>query len=136
LLNAFLILIGCQLLGELIRRAANLPIPSTVIGMFLLTAVLAIAGRRPEGEVRVSLAHTAEMLLALMGLFFVPAGVGVIAEVGLLKSQWLPISVAVVGSTVLSAVVTGWVMHRTLTLPSKNEAASEADSVFRGRDPS
>jgi holin-like protein len=135
LLNAFLILMGCQLLGELIRRAVNLPLPSTVIGMFLLTAVLAMLGKRPEGEVRMSLTRTAEILLTLMGLFFVPAGVGVIAEAGLLKSQWLPIVVAVVGSTVLSAAVTGWVMHWTLTSSGKNNPASEASGVFRGGRP-
>ena len=56
--------------------------------------------------------RTAGVLLQHMGLLFVPAGVGIIAEAGLLRQQWQPIAIAVVGSTVLSLVVTGPIMHR------------------------
>lgn len=46
-----------------------------------------------------------------MGLLFVPAGVGIIAEFGLVRKEWLPIAAALVGSTVLSIAATGLVMH-------------------------
>jgi len=39
MLTAFLYLIGCQLIGELIREMFHLPIPGPVIGMFLLAAL-------------------------------------------------------------------------------------------------
>jgi len=110
---ALFILLGCQLIGEVLRAAFHLPIPGPVIGMFLLTAALASRQRGGPGDdlAATSLERTSNVLIAHMGLLFVPAGVGVIAEVGLLRAQWFPILAALVGSTVLSLVVTGLVMH-------------------------
>jgi holin-like protein len=109
---AMLILVGCQLLGELIRAAFRLPIPGPVIGMFLLAAALGIRAKATDGTATPApLKPAAETLIANMGLLFVPAGVGIIAEVGLVRKEWLPIAAAVLGSTILSIAVTGLVMH-------------------------
>jgi putative effector of murein hydrolase LrgA (UPF0299 family) len=124
---------GCQLIGESLRDTLNLPIPGPVIGMFLLAAVLACRGSRP-GAVPSPLEKAAETLISIMGLLFVPAGVGIVAEAPLLGQQWMPIVVAVVGSTVLSLAVTGFVMNRTMRWSEKRQAralaavASEASS--------
>jgi putative effector of murein hydrolase LrgA (UPF0299 family) len=109
-----LCLLGCQLAGELIRKAAFLPIPGPVIGMFLLAAVLAIRSGMAGAPIPPALDRTAETLISLMGLLFVPAGVGLIAEVHLLREQWLPILAGLLGSTVLSTVVTGMVVERVI----------------------
>ena len=130
MLTALLSLIGCQLIGELIRDAFHLPIPGPVLGMFLLAAVLALHDRRRKpgaDDTRASLEQTAETLIAHMGLFFVPAGVGIIAEAGLLRQEWLPIVAALLGSTLLSIAVTGLVMHwatRSEKLPGAASAIS------------
>jgi holin-like protein len=132
---ALLILIGCQLIGEVLRTVLHLPIPGPVIGMFVLAAVLAgrqsggrqSGGRQSGGRqsgggqsggsgdpaAPSPLQRTADALIAHMGLLFVPAGVGVIAQAGLLRTQWFPIVAALVGSTVLSLIVTGLMMHWT-----------------------
>jgi len=68
-----------------------------------------------------------------MGLLFVPAGVGIIAEAGLLRQQWLPIVAALLGSTVLSIAVTGLVMH-WLTRSSQERARSTMSLADRPRD--
>jgi holin-like protein len=112
---AFLILVGCELIGEVLRRALHLPLPGPVIGMFLLAVALIVGG--DDEAVGVTdkysqLSRTANALIANMGLLFVPAGVGVIAEFGVLRQNWLPILVGLVVSTVLGLVVTGLVMHR------------------------
>jgi holin-like protein len=111
---ALFILIGCQLIGEVLRAALHLPIPGPVIGIFLLAAVLASRpGVKPGDDVAPSpLQRTSEALIAHMGLLFVPAGVGVIAAASLLRTQWLPVLAALLGSTILSLAVTGLVMHR------------------------
>ena len=114
-LTGLLVLIVCQLIGEGVRNALHAPIPGPVIGLFLLAAVLAIADRGGPpavGASRASLERTSETLISHMGLLFVPAGVGVIAEAGLLRQEWLPIVAALVGSTILGLAVTGLVMHR------------------------
>jgi holin-like protein len=112
---AFLILVGCELIGEVLRRALHLPLPGPVIGMFLLALALIVGGDNQAGGVTdkySQLSRTANAVIANMGLLFVPAGVGVIAEFGELRQNWLPILVGLVVSTVLGLVVTGLVMHR------------------------
>jgi holin-like protein len=112
---ACLILVGCELIGEVLRRAPPLPLPGPVIGMFLLALALIIGGDDQAAGVSdkySQLSRTANALIANMGLLFVPTGVGVIAEFGVLRQNWLPILVGLLVSTVLGLVVTGLVMHR------------------------
>ena len=45
-----------------------------------------------------------------MGLLFVPAGVGVITEGRVIGREWLPIAVAMMGSTLIGLAATGLVM--------------------------
>ena len=114
MIAAILLLIACELVGEVAREALSLPIPGPVIGMFLLAAVLSVRKDRPERPaIPAALGCTAETLINHMGLLFVPAGVGIIAEIGVLRAEWLPIVAGLIGSTVLSLVVTGLVMHWT-----------------------
>ena len=110
MLSAIAILMGCQLAGEVLRDALSLPVPGPVIGMFLLAAILVARRKRAEPIPR-ALAASSEALISCMGLLFVPAGVGLIAEVLVLRQEWLPILAAVVGSTLLSLAATGAVMH-------------------------
>lgn len=122
--TAILILIGCQLLGELIREALSLPIPGPVVGMFLLAAILVVRGRNADdASSPSSLDKTAGTLISHMGLLFVPAGVGIITEAHLLRQEWLPILAAVIGSTILGVAVTGFVMHRA-SRPTRRPAMS------------
>lgn len=79
--------------------------------MFLLAAILALRGGKADGAIPASLDRAADVLISHMGLLFVPAGVGIIAEAGLLQQQWLSIVAALLGSTVLSIAVTGLVMY-------------------------
>jgi putative effector of murein hydrolase LrgA (UPF0299 family) len=132
---ALFILIGCQLIGEVLRAAFHLPIPGPVIGMFLLTAALAVRDRGKPADDLSPLRRTSDALITHMGLLFVPAGVGVIAEAALLRSQWVPIVAGLIGSTVLGLVVTGLVMNRIgrttedrLTAPRADHAQMEVPS--------
>jgi len=111
---SFVILVGCQLIGEALRQTLHLPLPGAVIGMFLLALGLVSGGDRTAGvaDQSAQLSRTANALIAKMGLLFVPAGVGVIAELGVLRQNWLPILVGLLVSTVLGLVVTGFVMDR------------------------
>ena len=117
---AFLLLISCELAGEVVRETLNLPIPGSVIGMLFLAVVLAFRKDKPDAPaIPAALGETAETLISHMGLLFVPAGVGVIAEAGLLREEWLPIVAGLIGSTILSLAVTGLVMRWTLLPPGE-----------------
>jgi holin-like protein len=133
---AFLILVGCELIGEVLRRALHLPLPGPVIGMFLLAVALIVGG--DDEAVGVSdkypqLSRTANALIANMGLLFVPAGVGVVAEFGVLRQNWLPILVGLLVSTVLGLVVTGLVMHRVCRAGEKSRSAPPLLVGYRER---
>ena len=97
-----LLLFSCQLAGEILHRVFLVPMPGPVAGMLILTLILL---RRPL-NVPEGLTASAHVLLQNLGLFFVPAGVGVIANLGLIRQQWVPICVALVGSTCLSLLAT------------------------------
>jgi holin-like protein len=91
-----------QLVGELLSRFGDLPIPGNVLGMGLLLVALQV------GLVELKwLEEAAELLLANLALFFVPAGVGVMVYGDLIAAEWLPISVATVLSTFVVMAVTG-----------------------------
>jgi holin-like protein len=82
--SAFAILVGLQLVGEVLRQTLHLPLPGPLIGMVLLTVVLVFrgsAGALAERAIPSSLLKAANGLITNMGLLFVPVGVGIIAEV-------------------------------------------------------
>jgi len=107
MLSALTLILTCQLIGELVIRFLGLPVPGPVAGMVVLFALLAIRGSVPT-----DVGAVADALLKNLSLLFVPAGVGVMAHLGLLGQDWLPISVALVGSTLATIVVTALVMSR------------------------
>ncbi|MGO9817542.1 MAG: CidA/LrgA family protein [Acidocella sp.] len=127
MIGAIFILMLFELFGEILRSALHIAVPGPVIGMLLLAAVLVWRYRREaplNPEAPPALDKTAGVLLQHLGLLFVPAGVGIIAEASLLRQEWMPILVGVVGSTVLSLAATGLVMHHfvrntTSTVPQE-----------------
>lgn len=99
------LILSCQLLGELFVAATGLPVPGPVVGMLILFAGLTIRGNVPDG-----LAMVADALLSHLSLLFVPAGVGVIVHFALIGTEAVPISVALVASTLLTIAVTAAAM--------------------------
>lgn len=116
---AFAILIGLQLVGEVLRRMLHLPLPGPLIGMFLLAVMLVARGSTgavAERAIPPPLLTTANGLIANMGLLFVPAGVGIIAELSLPRREWVAILAGLLISTLLGLAVTGLVMHHVSRL--------------------
>ena len=105
--RSFFVLLLFQLAGEALSRFAHIPVPGPVLGMVLL-AMFYISRRRAPGA---GTQTVADGLLTVLGLLFVPAGVGIVTNLPLLRSAWLPITVALVGSTLLTLVATALVMH-------------------------
>ncbi|MEK9671331.1 MAG: CidA/LrgA family protein [Rhodospirillaceae bacterium] len=95
----------CQLAGELVTQFFALPIPGPVAGMAILFTGLMIKGGLPE-----DLGKVADAIIGNLSLLFVPAGVGVMLHLGLIATDALPISAALIISTVLTVAVTGLLM--------------------------
>jgi holin-like protein len=117
--SALAILIGCQLIGEVLRQTLRVALPGPLVGMFLLAFIVVMRKADPADEddpLSRPLIRTANGLIAHMGLFFVPAGVGVIGEMAVLRREWLPILAGLLVSTLLGLVVTGLVMNHVTRL--------------------
>ncbi|NMG04154.1 CidA/LrgA family protein [Azoarcus taiwanensis] len=100
MLAALTLLLVFQLVGEVLVRGLDLPIPGPVVGMAMLLAVLVIRNGPSE-----DLRGTANGLLQHLSLLFVPAGTGVMLHFGRLADEWLPLLAALAVSTLLSIAV-------------------------------
>jgi holin-like protein len=109
MIAAMTVLLVYQLVGEIAVVAFRLPVPGPVVGMALLFVSLMVRGTVSE-----DLRDTAQGLLRHLSLLFVPAGVGVMAHLHRLTNEWLPISVSLVFSTLLTIAVTALVMRALL----------------------
>lgn len=106
MLPALATLILFQLAGEIIGHGLGLPVPGPVVG-FVLLAVALLASPRLRGAV----SPTANTLLGYLSLLFVPAAVGVVQFLPLLRAELLPIVVALLVSTWLGMLVTALVFR-------------------------
>jgi holin-like protein len=110
MIRGLFILLAFQLGGEVAARGLALPAPGPVIGLALLVVALGLYQRwRPLDEEALAesdLGKAARGLLAALPLLFVPAGVGVVQYMGLLREQGLALAVALVVSTVATLMAT------------------------------
>lgn len=104
-LNGVTLLLIYQLIGEFSALLLRIPVPGPVLGMILLFLTLIL--RKGSGE---SLDSASSALLSHLSLLFVPAGVGMMVHFDRIANEWLPISVALVLSTVLTMAVTAAAM--------------------------
>ena len=110
-----MILFGCLALGELVIFLTGVQLPSSIIGMLLLTLFLKLKWIKLEWVQGMS-----DFLVANLGFFFVPPGVALMLYFDIIQAQFWPIVVSSVVSTLLVLVVTGWVHQLTRKLKSKN----------------
>jgi holin-like protein len=106
MLRGFAVLLVFQLIGEVLTRAAYLPLPGPVAGMALLLVVLEL--RRPGEELRA----VSSGLLSHLSLLFVPAGVGIMLHAPRLASEWPAIVVSLLVSTAATIAVTAFLAER------------------------
>ena len=98
------ILFGCLALGELIVYFTGIKLPSSIIGMLLLTLFLKLGWIKLHWVQGLS-----DFLVANLGFFFVPPGVALMLYLYVIAAEFWPIVIATIVSTALVLVVTGWV---------------------------
>lgn len=106
LLQVFYILFF-YFIGEVISYGINGFIPGSVIGMVLLFLALAFKRVKPEHVNKVS-----KVLTDNMGLFFLPAGVGLMGSLNILSASWAVILTACVVSTILVIATVALIQER------------------------
>lgn len=103
MINALLIILCCQLVGEIVVHFVNIPIPSSVLGMVILLTVLLIKGNLSD-----ALDNTASIFIKYIGLLFIPAGAGISMYLHLIAEQWHVILLASFTSTIITLVLTAF----------------------------
>lgn len=100
----------CQLIGEVLVRALQVPLPGPVIGLVLLLGLLFCRDRFSPlaiGPLRANeVEGAAKGLLANLSLLFVPAGVGVIQQLDLLAQHGLAIFLVLAASVLVTLLIT------------------------------
>jgi len=105
------ILLACLALGELIVFLTKVQLPSSIIGMLLLTLFLKLGWIKLRWVQGIS-----DFLVANLGFFFVPPGVALMLYFDVITAQFWPIVIASVVSMILVFFVTGWVHQFTRKL--------------------
>ena len=118
-LNGITLLLVYQLAGEITVRLAGVPIPGPVLGMVMLFITLWIRGRTPD-----SVEQASSALLAHLSLLFVPAGVGMMAHFDRIADEWLPITLSLLFSTVITMIATALIMQLTTRWLVKSDSSA------------
>lgn len=108
MIEVITLLLVLQLIGEVLARLLELPVPGPVIGMALLFSALMIRGKPVPDK----MSEVVSGLLQHLSLLFIPAGVGVILYLGVIANHWATLSVTLLFSTLLTIAVTGWLMKK------------------------
>ena len=128
MIRAFALLLVCQLAGEILSRASGLPVPGPVIGLVLLAAGAILYARLTKADASeiesTELGRTATALIGVLGLLFVPAGVGIVQQLPVVGAWGLALFTALLVSTVLTLLVTVYVFLLVKRLVSRAKSAS------------
>lgn len=107
------VVFGICLVGEGVAAVLPFPFPASVISMvllfLLLTTVLQVEHIREKTD----------FLLKNMSFFFIPAGVGILGQLDVLRTNLLPLLVILVVSTLLTFAVTAYTVRAVMAVQER-----------------
>lgn len=113
-----------SLIGEVlsILIASFIAIPGSVIGLVLLFLALQLNVLKVE-----QVDEVGTWLTSSMGIFFVPAGVGLMTNFGVLADTWWQLLIIMVVTTILMMIFVGKVVQSVKELVMKNNVVKEGE---------
>lgn len=121
-IKQIMIIMLFSFIGEVLNYYIPLSIPASIYGMVLLFIALKINIVKIE-----QIEETAEYLLSIMLIFFIPASVGIMDTFFEYKQSMLPIIVIVFISTILVISVTGLVSQFIIKITDKKRKKIEVE---------
>lgn len=116
-LKQFGIICAVALFGDVVKEVTGLPIPGNIIGMLTLFVLLL------TGVIKLSAVEdTAEYLMGIMSVMFIPLGAGIITNYQYIQNDLLSIVLVLVITTVFTFSVTGLIVEN---LSRKKDASKE-----------
>ena len=109
MLKQLFIILLCLALGEIVVYFTGIKIPSSIIGMLCLTAGLHFKIIQLKWVKNIT-----DILLDNMVFFFIPPSVAIMCYLDIISKELFPILAAILGSTVLVLLSTGFT-HQVLS---------------------
>lgn len=101
-----LIILGIYLVGELLSSSIHLPIPGNILGMLILFILLCTKIVKVD-----NISNVTNFLLDHLAFFFIPAGVGLMASLGIIKSTWWQLLIVCILTTTIIIGITGIIVQ-------------------------
>ena len=109
------IILGICLIGEAVSLVLPFPFPGSVLSMLILLILLLL------GVVKVSqIEQPSQFFLSNMLFFFIPAGVGIIRYLDLIRDNLIAIVVICILSTILTFAATAYTIKLVLWLQRRS----------------
>ncbi len=115
-LRQFCIILFISFLGELLHSIMPLPVPASVYGLALMLLCLCTGILKQE-----QVSETADFLIEIMPVMFIPAAAGLLDSWPVLQPIWLPVIFITVLTTILVMAVTGQVTQHIRRKENKKE---------------
>lgn len=106
MLKSLLIIFLFLILGESLQFILKLPIAGNIIGMALIFIALYLRIIKLK-----DVKPASDFLIKYLVVFFIPYGVGLMVYADILSEYWIPISVAIIFSTLLCLYLTGLIFQ-------------------------
>ena len=110
MLLGLIIFISYMLLGEFLAALLAWPVPGSVLGMLMLFMTLVIRGGVSE-----SVKQSSQNLLPYLPLFIVPASVGIVNYMDLIRMEGHLILLAMIVSLIVGIPVCGWLAQKAMS---------------------
>lgn len=111
---AFLLLVGLQVIGQLIISWLDVPVPGALLGMALMLVGLIVWGRISKELTKVS-----NVLLSHLMLLFIPSIVAIMTQAQTIAKSWMPYLISCILATGITAMVTALTFQYMLKRQNK-----------------
>ena len=108
MLKSLLYIFGFLIAGELVSWLFQLPVAGNILGMLLIFIALRLQLISLE-----DVKPASDKLIKYLVVFFIPYGVGLMVHFNLIAEFWLPITVAVIFSSILTLYVTAIILEKS-----------------------
>jgi holin-like protein len=110
MLYGLIVFIAFLLLGDFLAALLDWPVPGSVMGMLLLFLVLVL-----RGGITTELKQSSKGLLPYLPLFIVPASVGIVNYMDVVREEGLIIVTAMIVSLAVGIPLCGWLAQKAMS---------------------
>ena len=113
-----IIIFGIYLIGDLISKFLKLPIPVNILWMIILLILLCTKVIKIEQIETIS-----NFILDHLAFFFIPAGVGLMSSIGIIKDTWIKLIIVCIVTTIIVIGSTGTIVQFVSRKISKSKGS-------------